>query len=101
MNRHLGLPTFLTPLAGTGAPSADKGQRIEKSIAHASGWPAFRSAPLSPFSRHPAGLTAPQRSGLILGWGALDEGENEASNMGFDGRGTASEKFYWRPVAPS
>ena len=51
-------------------------------------------------SRSPAGLTARQPLALILRWGALDEGNDEASDMGFDGRGTASEKFYWRPVAP-
>jgi len=38
---------------------------------------------------------------LILGWGALDEGENQASDGRREGCGTASEKFYWRPVAPT
>jgi hypothetical protein len=102
MNRHLGLPTFLTPLAGTGAPSADKGQRIEKvnrPRPRLAGFPNL--APLSPSSRHPAGLTAPQRSGLIQGWGAVDEGENNASNDRREGRSTVSEKFNWRPVAPT
>ena len=46
-------------------------------------------------------LTSEPRPALILRWGALDEGKNQASDMGFDGRGTASEKFYWRPVAPT
>jgi hypothetical protein len=31
----------------------------------------------------------------------LDEGKDEASDMGFDGRGTPQKKFYWRPVAPT
>lgn len=42
-----------------------------------------------------------QGSVLILGWGALDEGENQASDGRREGRRTASEKFYWRPVAPT
>lgn len=48
-----------------------------------------------------AALTARRASALILGWGALDEGENEASDGRFDGRGPASEKVCWRPVAPT
>ena len=31
----------------------------------------------------------------------MDEGEDQASNMGFHGRGTEPEKFYWRSVAPT
>jgi hypothetical protein len=31
----------------------------------------------------------------------LNEGENQASDVCFDGRGTRQEKFYWRPVAPT
>jgi hypothetical protein len=31
----------------------------------------------------------------------LDEGDDEASDSRFDGRGTPQEKFYWRPVAPT
>ncbi len=31
----------------------------------------------------------------------MDEGENQASDGRREGRGTASEKFYWRPVAPT
>ena len=63
------------------------------------GWPAFRLLPTGP--RQPAGLTARRASALILGWGALDEGENQASDGRFDGRGTLQEKFHWRPVAPT
>jgi hypothetical protein len=49
-----------------------------------------------------AGLDHAADAGFILGWGgALDEGENQASDGRRDGRGTASEKFYWRPVAPT
>ena len=46
-------------------------------------------------------MTAPLASALILGWGALDEGKNQVSDGRREGRGTASEKFYWRPVAPT
>ncbi len=46
-------------------------------------------------------LTSEPKPALILGWGALDEGKNEASDGRRDGRGTASEKFYWRPFAPT
>jgi hypothetical protein len=49
----------------------------------------------------PAGLTVRRSSVLILGWGALDEGNDKASDMGFDGRGTLQKKFHWRPVAPT
>jgi hypothetical protein len=31
----------------------------------------------------------------------LDEGKNQASDGRREGHGTASEKFYWRPVAPT
>ncbi len=34
------------------------------------------------------GLTGRWASALILGWGALDEGKNKASDMRFEGRGT-------------
>jgi hypothetical protein len=85
--------TFWMPCAKSGRPIADKGRRVEKvSCAH----PRRAAA-----SRQSAGLTTRPLSALILGWGALDEGENEASNMGFDGRGTPQKKFYWRPVAPT
>ena len=46
-------------------------------------------------------LTSRRASALILGWGAFDEGENQALDGRREGRGTASEKFYWRPVAPT
>jgi len=49
----------------------------------------------------PSALTARRASALILGWGALDEGENQASDGRREGRGTASEKPHWRPVAPT
>jgi hypothetical protein len=32
----------------------------------------------------PTALTSAPRPALILGWGALDEDKNEASDMGFD-----------------
>ena len=54
-----------------------------------------------PVSGQPSGLTAQRASALILGWGVLDEGENQASDGRREGRGTASEKFYWRPIARS
>ena len=54
-----------------------------------------------PISQQTAGLTIWQPSALILGWGALDEGENQASDGGCEGRGTLEEKFHWRPVAPT
>jgi hypothetical protein len=38
---------------------------------------------------------------LIWLWGTLDEGNNEVSYMRLNWRGTASEKFNWRPVAPT
>ena len=31
----------------------------------------------------------------------MDEGDDKASDVGFDGRGTPQEKFHWRPVAPT
>jgi len=52
-------------------------------------------------SPQPAGLTARPVAALIPGLGALDEGKNQASNGGFDGRRGLAEKFYRRPVAPS
>ncbi len=51
-------------------------------------------------SRQLPGLTTRRPSVVIVGWDALEEGKNAASDLRFDGRGTASEKFYWRPVAP-
>jgi len=47
----------------------------------------------------PPGLTVRRASALILGCGALDEGENQATDGWREGRSPASEKFYWRPVA--
>jgi hypothetical protein len=52
-------------------------------------------------SRPPRGLAARRASALILGWGPLDEGGNQALDGRREGRGTASEKFYWHPVAPT
>jgi hypothetical protein len=49
----------------------------------------------------PPVLTAPRPSALIVWWGALDEGENQASDGWREGRGTLQEKFHWRPVAPT
>jgi hypothetical protein len=40
-----------------------------------------------------------QSAVLILRWGALDEGKNQALDGRRERRGSASEKFYWRPVA--
>ena len=59
------------------------------------GFPISRAGAIA---RQPPGLTARRASALILGWGALDEGENQASDGRREGGGTASEKFYWRPV---
>jgi hypothetical protein len=42
-----------------------------------------------PFRWRPAALTTRQPSALILRWGVLDEGRDEAPDVGFDGRGTA------------
>ena len=102
--------------AKTGRAVADNGRRIEKVKCRRPGWPASGPARVP---RHPSGFTTRPPSALILGWGALDdaarphpnplrrerglgdEGKNEASDMGFDGRGTLHEKFHWRPVAPT
>jgi hypothetical protein len=45
---------------------------------------------------HPAMISA-----LMWGWGALDEDDEEASDMRFDGRLALEKKFNGRPVAPS
>lgn len=50
---------------------------------------------------HPPGLTARRVSALIMGWGAVDEGENQASDRRREPRRTAAEKSCWRPVALS
>lgn len=47
----------------------------------------------------PPGLTARRASALILEWGGLDERENQALDGRREPRGTASEKFCWRPAA--
>jgi hypothetical protein len=65
------------------------------------GCPAVAPAARQPARSGPAALTARRASALILGWGALEEGENEASDGRRDGRGTLEEKFHWRPVAPT
>ena len=85
-----------------GGPFADKAEESRRSIAPPRR-PAFRTAERGDYAamRQPPALTAWRASALILGWGALDEGENQASDGRREGRGTASEKFYWRSVALS
>jgi hypothetical protein len=46
-------------------------------------------------------ISRPEPPDLILGWGALDEGKNQAPDGRFDSRRALAEKFYWRPVAPT
>lgn len=100
MSGQVGLSPFVTPVAKTGKPLADEGERIEKANRPRS---ADRLSDQRDGGdvRHSPGLAARRASALILGWGALDEGENQASDGRCDGRGTLQKKFYWRPVAPT
>ena len=45
-----------------------------------------------PSPRQPEDLTTRRLTALIMGWGAFDEGEDEASNLRFDGRRALAEK---------
>ena len=63
--------------------------------------PNHQGASIIPSAVAETGLTARQPLALILGWGASDEGKNQVSDARREGRGTASEEFYWRPVAPT
>ena len=71
-------------------------RQVEPSTPQLAGFPAG-----PPVSRQPPGLTTRKPPALMLGRGALDEGNDEASDMRFDGRRALTEKFCWRPVAPT
>jgi len=96
-NGHLGPPTFVTPFAGTERLLAGKDRGIEK-VKRRRARPASGGGQ---FPGLPPGLTARRASALILGWGALGEGEDQASDGRCNGRGTLQEKSHWRPVAPT
>ena len=85
----VGPSIFLNPLLRQEGPLPRRTEESRRSTAYVTGWLASRLlCQCAVLSWRSPGLTARRASALILGWGALDEGENEASDMGFDGRGT-------------
>jgi hypothetical protein len=84
---------LVAPNTKTRRAFASKGRRIEKPVLGRGGGRLIVG--------QPPGLTARRASALILRRGALDKGENQASDGWREGRGTLQEKFHWRPAAPT